>query len=142
MVHHTKDKGDLGVAKAYADLVGKGYVVLTPMSEHTPFDLVAYKHGVFVRVQVKFRTMNSTGALEVEFKSGWSDRHGSHKRLIDKCEVDVYCLYCPDTDTCYYLRPQDHGTCVTLRITPSRSNQRAGVWFASEFLEVPEVTPS
>lgn len=28
--HHTKDKGDLGVAKAHADLVGKGFYVLFP----------------------------------------------------------------------------------------------------------------
>lgn len=41
--HHTKDKGDLGVAKAYADLVGKGFDVLLPTTEHAPFDLVAHK---------------------------------------------------------------------------------------------------
>ena len=43
--HHTKDKGDLGVAKAYADLVGQGYTVLFPATEHAPFDLVAYRRG-------------------------------------------------------------------------------------------------
>lgn len=35
--HHTKDKGDLGVAKAHADLVGKGFYVLFPATEHAPF---------------------------------------------------------------------------------------------------------
>jgi hypothetical protein len=39
-MHHTKEKGDLGVAKAYCDLVEKGYLVLFPSTEHTPFDLV------------------------------------------------------------------------------------------------------
>ncbi|WP_371815001.1 group I intron-associated PD-(D/E)XK endonuclease [Mycobacterium sp. DL440] len=39
--HHTKDKGELGVAKAHADLVGKGFYVLFPATEHAPFDLVA-----------------------------------------------------------------------------------------------------
>jgi hypothetical protein len=34
--HHTKDKGDLGVAKAHADLVAQGYVVLFPATEHAP----------------------------------------------------------------------------------------------------------
>lgn len=45
--HHTKDKGDLGVAKAYADLVAKGFDVLFPTTEHAPFDLVAYAEGTF-----------------------------------------------------------------------------------------------
>jgi hypothetical protein len=49
--HHTKNKGDLGVAKAYCDLVEKGYVVLTPSSEHTPFDLVAYDGNKFIMME-------------------------------------------------------------------------------------------
>ena len=36
MAHHTKDKGDLGVAKAHADLVSQGFVVLFPATEHAP----------------------------------------------------------------------------------------------------------
>lgn len=43
--HHTKDKGDLGVAKAHADLAAKGFTVLFPATEHAPFDLVAYAEG-------------------------------------------------------------------------------------------------
>ena len=52
-VHHTKNKGDLGVAKAYGDLVEKGFVILFPATEHAPFDLVAYDGSRFVRIQVK-----------------------------------------------------------------------------------------
>ena len=32
--HHTKDKGDLGTAMAYADLVSQGCMVLFPATEH------------------------------------------------------------------------------------------------------------
>ena len=52
MTHHTKTKGDLGVAKVIADLTEKGLDVLTPFSEHLPFDLAAYKKDVFYRIQV------------------------------------------------------------------------------------------
>ena len=41
-VHHTKDKGDLGTAKAHADLVERGFLVLFHATEHAEFDLVAY----------------------------------------------------------------------------------------------------
>ncbi len=44
--HHTKDKGDLGVAKVHADLASQGFTVLFPATEHAPFDLVAYEAGV------------------------------------------------------------------------------------------------
>lgn len=142
MAHHTKDKGDLGVAKAYADLVGKGYQVLVPMTEHAPFDLVAYREGRFHRIQVKYRKSDARGAVEVAFVSIWSDRNGVHKRAVDKAEVDLYCVYRPDTDECYYLRPQRHVASVTLRIAPSKNNQRAGVWFAADFRDIPEYTPS
>jgi hypothetical protein len=124
--HHTKDKGDLGVAKAFADLVGKGYLVLFPATEHAPFDLVAYLDGRFTTVQVKYRTMKA-GKVFVDFRSIWSDRHGAHKKLVDKAAIDVLCVYVPDTDECYYVRPSDFGQSVTLRVTPSRNNQQVGV---------------
>ena len=54
--HHTKDKGDLGTAKAHADLVERGFMVLFPATEHAEFDLVAYRDNVFHRIQVKYRS--------------------------------------------------------------------------------------
>jgi hypothetical protein len=41
MRHHTKDKGDIGLACAMADLVKHDIQVALPMSEHLPFDLIA-----------------------------------------------------------------------------------------------------
>ena len=76
--HHTKDKGDLGTAMAYADLVSQGCMVLFPATEHAPFDLVAYRSGRFHRVQVKYRTARS-GKVVVSFRSSWADRHGTHR---------------------------------------------------------------
>ncbi len=137
MRHHTKDKGDLAVAKAHADLVDKGYIVLFPTTEHAPFDVVAYRAGEFQRVQVKYRTAKR-GAVVAEFRSGWTDRHGVHKKEIDKAAVDLFCIYCPDTDECYYVRPADHRQSVTLRISPSRNGQRVGVLEAADYRLVPE----
>src|SRR4029077_10845531 len=95
--HHTKDKGDVGVAHAIADLADQGFVVLSALCEHAPFDLVGYRDGAFVRVQVKYRALFENGTLEVHFRSTWSDAKGTHVRALDKHEVDVVCIYCPDT---------------------------------------------
>jgi hypothetical protein len=134
--HHTKNKGDLGVAKAHADLVAQGFVVLFPTTEHAPFDLVAYADGEFHRIQVKYRTARA-GAVTVHFRAIWADSHGTHVRAIDKSAIDLVCIYCPDSDACYYVRPDAHGPTVTLRITPSRNGQVLGVYQAEQFREVP-----
>lgn len=135
--HHTKDKGDLGTAKAHADLVELGFMVLFPATEHAAFDLVAYRDGRFCRVQVKYRSARS-GTISVNFRSVRPDRNGTHMKSIDKSELDVVCIYCPDTDECYYLRPSDHVQSVTLRVEPTRNGQVRGVLLASDFRSFPK----
>jgi len=137
--HHTKDKGDLGVAKAHADLVSKGFVVLFPATEHAPFDLVAYSSGEFHRLQVKYRSARA-GAVKVQFRSMWADRNGTHMIPTDKGTIDTVCIYCPETDECYYVRPATYGGSVTIRITPSRNGQQTGVLEAAQFRDLPSLT--
>jgi hypothetical protein len=57
MSHHTKDKGDLGVLKVMASLGSQGYLILNPLTEHAPFDIVAYKNKKFERIQVKYKSI-------------------------------------------------------------------------------------
>ena len=122
--HHTKEKGDLGVAKVFADLVSKGYYVFFSNSEHLPFDLVAYKDGKFLRVSVKYRTIRKNKTLFVVFSNSWNDKNGTHTVKIDKDDIDIVSVYCPDTDRCYYLNPKEFDSSVTLRITkPSKTTR-------------------
>lgn len=140
VAHHTKDKGDLGVAKVHADLVGKRFTVLFPATEHAPFDLVAYADGEFHRLQVKYRSARA-GAVTVKFRSMWADRNGTHITPTDKGTIDTVCIYCPETDECYYVQPAAHGASVTLRIAPSKNGQQAGVLNAAAFREFPPLVP-
>jgi hypothetical protein len=134
--HHTKEKGDLGVAKAYCDLVEKGYIVLFPTTEHAPFDLVAYDGSRFIRVQVKYRRVVN-GCLQVNLINWWADKNGSHGKPIDKRQVDVFCVYCPETDKCYYFKAEDVNTSLTLRISYPRNNQSKNIKFADDYVGVP-----
>ena len=137
MAHHTKEKGDLGVLKAQLDLFEQGFTVCLPLTEHAPFDLVAYRQGEFRRVQVKYRALDRTGALQVRFSTCWTDRKGTHTAPVDKDEIDAYCVYCPDTDECYYLDPKQYGSNVTLRVRPSKNAQAVAVNHAADFRGVP-----
>ena len=135
--HHTKDKGDLGVLKAQIDLFEQGFTIFVPLTEHCPFDLVAYKDGDFQRVQVKYRAVDRFGKIDVKFSTCWSDKNGTHTSRIDKSEVDLYCVYCPDTDECYYLRPDCFGSNVSLRVGAPKNGQSKNINFASDYRGVP-----
>jgi hypothetical protein len=135
--HHTKTKGDLGVLKAQIDLFEQGFSIFVPLTEHCPFDLVAYKNCEFLRVQVKYRSMDRFGKIDVKFSTCWSDKNGTHTSPIDKTEVDLYCVYCPDTDECYYLEPCNFGSNATLRVEMPKNGQTRNVNFASDFRGVP-----
>jgi len=136
-MHHTKEKGDLGVLKAQLDLFEQGYLILNPVTEHAPFDLVAYKDGRFKRIQVKYKSVDKTGSITVHFRSCWADKNGTHMRQIDKDSLDIYCVYCPDTDECYYLNPKIYNRSVTLRVKAPRNNQAKNVKLAADYRRAP-----
>ena len=130
--HHTKNKGDLGVFKAQADLCEQGYTVLVPLTEHEEFDLVAYKDGVFKRVQVKYREAKNN-TVSVGLSTSWADKHGNHSTHYTN--IDVLCVFCPSTDECYYVSFADikDNAAVTIRLTPTKNNQRVGIKMASDY---------
>ena len=136
-LHHTKDKGDLGVLKAQIDLFEQGFVIFTAQTEHCPFDLVAYKDGEFRRVQVKYRAVDRHGTCAVKFASIWVDRYGTHMKPVDKDEIDLYCIYCPDTDECYYIEPARFGSSVSLRVRTPKNSQQKRVNFAADYRRAP-----
>jgi hypothetical protein len=124
------------VAKAHCDLVEKGYMVLFPTTEHAPFDLVAYDGTKFIRIQVKYRSAVN-GSVQIRLENWWADRNGSHGMPIDKSQVDVFCVYCPDTDRCYYFKPENIKTYFSLRIETPKNNQLKRINLAENFTRVP-----
>ena len=135
--HHTKEKGDLGVLKAQVDLFEQGYTICVPLTEHSPFDLVGYKNGKFTRIQVKYRSVDKYGKIDVKFSTSWSDVNGTHTVPVDKTEVDLYCVYCPETDECYYIRPNEFSVNATLRVRPPKNNQQKLVRYAADYRRAP-----
>lgn len=97
-MHHTKDKGDVAAAKAIADLVERGYSVWVPVvTEHAPFDLIAYKNGKCYRIQCKYSADNF-----VSNKTTWADKNGNHRRKYNPDDFDFYAIYLPDISRVVY----------------------------------------
>lgn len=136
MKHHTKDKGDLGVLKAKADLCMKGFLVLSPESEHAPFDLVIYDNISFKRIQVKARSVLNN-SIRLSFRSSWADKYGTHTKYVDKSQIDLYCIYCLDNDKCYYLDPRRFKKNVHLRFGSIKSRVYKNMHMADQFLNIP-----
>lgn len=137
MMHHTKQKGDYGVLKAQVDLYEKGYMILLPQTEHAPFDLVVYKDKKFKRIQVKYKELNEKGSLEIRFRSSYSTRNGTFNKKVNKEQIDVYCVYCPQTDECYYFDPKSYNSSISLRVDIPKNNQIQNIKFAKDYREVP-----
>lgn len=98
MTHHTKDKGDIAVSQAIADLTMKGYVCFTPVvSEHLPFDLIAYKDGKSIRIQAKYRADGL-----ISHKTVWNDKHGSHVKHYELNDFDYYAIFIPKINKVLY----------------------------------------
>ena len=135
--HHTKNKGDLGVLKVKVDLFEQGYLILNPETEHAPFDIVIYNRGKFQRVQVKYRNLNIKGVLEIPFRNSYSTSKGVTTKAINKQEIDLFAVYCPQTDACYYFDPSLFNKFVALRVETSRNAQQKGIHFAANFRKVP-----
>ncbi len=123
--------------KAQLDLFEQGFIILNPVTEHAPFDLVGYKDRVFKRIQVKYKSVDRTGSITVHFRSCWADKNGTHMRQVDKGGIDLYCMYCPDTDECYYLDPSDFNRSVTLRVETPKNNQARNIRLAKDYRRVP-----
>ena len=137
-LHHTKNKGDLAVLKVQVDLYEQGYVCYTSVTEHQDFDLIAYKAGgVFKRIQVKYRSLSEKGTLDISLKQAWIDRQGTHSKEVNKEEIDLFAVYCPETNECYYFTPTAVNVYVSLRINNSKNNQQRNVKLAADYRRVP-----
>lgn len=135
MKHHTKDKGDLAVLKVMASLGSQDFLILNPLTEHAPFDLVVYKDKSFKRIQVKYKSQKNE-CISVSLRSCWSDKNGTHVVPLNKSEVDIIAIYCPETDCCYYIDASLCNQTINLRLSTPKNNQTSGVRLAKDYTRI------
>ena len=135
MIANTSMKGKRSEARILADLVAAGKSVLLPWGEER-FDLVVYEEpGVYMRVQVK------TGRLKdgyVLFRTVSVCSNG-RRRQVYRGQVEAFAVYCPDLDRSYLVPAAGLPTeMASLRVSPTRNGQSAGVRWARDFELGPE----
>jgi hypothetical protein len=134
--HHTKGKGDSGLGFVLADLMKHGIHVALPLSEHLPFDCIGvHPDGRMLRIQVKYRASDGE-RIRIELSSTWSDANGLHRKKRRNGSYDVLAVYCPNTQSCYYIREGDlPDVDLILRLKPAKNGQTKGVRMADDFID-------
>lgn len=107
-MHHTKEKGDLGNIKIMADLSSQGFKILTPLSEHLPFDFVIYdmESNKLLKVQSKFKSVYR-GVLTANLQTSYSTTKKLFCNRYADASFDVLAIYCPNVDKVVYILETD-----------------------------------
>ncbi len=133
-----KRKGDLAELKVAADLLERGCRLSFPFGEDCDYDLVADYRGLLHRVQVKY-TQSDGHRILIRCRS-----HSLTKGKVRQTKhytaatVDWIVVYDRTTDNCYYCPATELGTgrCeLSLRLTPARNGQIAGIRDADDYLD-------
>jgi Holliday junction resolvase-like predicted endonuclease len=127
--------GAVAEARVCAELVAQRWDVFTSLTGKAPFDLVAYKEGEIVRVEVKgCRTMKQSGGYEVQLRSVRPNRTTNRIRHVSAAACDVIAVYLEPINTVWFLPSGafDGRSTVTLRTMPGTVRNRRYV-LASDY---------
>lgn len=129
---HPVDVGQCSEAVILAELVSRGYMVLTPFGVNHRYDLVIDCGDRFIRAQCK------TGGLRqgvIKFRTR-SVRSNTKKAIVRgyEGEIDIFLVFCPDTGKVYVV-PIEEATRAqgSLRVEPTSNGQESGVRWAEDF---------
>ena len=131
----TKRKGNVGEAKVVADLLEQGIEVALPFGDNLPFDLIAVGPDFQLwKVQVKFARAYR-GVIRVKNWRQSENTQRRYERIYTSVQVDIFAVYCPDTDLVYYVSQEEMGkkAAFHLRIIPARNQQRSGVHWHEDY---------
>ncbi|MGH2963187.1 MAG: group I intron-associated PD-(D/E)XK endonuclease, partial [Solirubrobacterales bacterium] len=140
-----KQKGDLAELMVACDLRRRGCKIAIPFGEESDYDLVIDRGGKLERVQVKHAdSRGEVISVQCYSNSLTNGRARSVKRYT-AAMIDWLAVYDRATDRSYYIPARELGSGrreLRPRITPPRNNQRAGIRYAQDYLDLDEYPQS
>jgi hypothetical protein len=129
---HPVDVGLRTEAAILAELVRRGYEVLTPFGTNQRYDLVLDIKGKFVRAQCKKGRLRN-GVIRFAARSTRVNTRQVFFRGY-RGEIEIFLVYCPDTDQIYAVPVEEASTCETyLRVDPTQNGQAVGIRWARDY---------
>lgn len=102
---HSKQKGILAETAVKLDLFKQGYFVATLDDDLLPFDLIAIdKDYKTYKVQVKYCPLKRNGGITLDLRNSMSNKNLKYSKYYSEYEVDVFAIYVPDIDECFYIK--------------------------------------
>lgn len=122
-----------------ADLMRRGYKIAVPYGEDWDYDLLFCRDDRLERVQVKY--CRSDGQVIIVPGRSASLTNGKVKayKYYTADNIDWLAVYDVTSDRCYYLPASILGNgmgMLSLRLTDARNNQRVGVRFARDYVDI------
>jgi hypothetical protein len=141
-----KQKGDRAELEVARDLIRRGYRIAFPYGEDWDFDLIFSRPDshFLERVQVKYTA--SSGAV-IYLRARSSSLTNGKIRAIKRYTaetIDWLAVFDATSDRCYYLPAMELGAgmdVVTLRLTPPKNCQRAGIRYAADYADPEPIQP-
>jgi hypothetical protein len=133
-----KQKGDLAELMVAADLRKRGYRICIPFGEDCDYDLVIERHGKLERVQVKHARSDGFTIFVKCYSHSLTNGCVRATKCYTAEMVDWIAVWDAATGTSYYVpsRVFDGHRQLTLRVGPTRNNQRIGIRDARDYLEI------
>jgi hypothetical protein len=124
----TNQKGAIAEAAIMKAAFEAGYDVYRPAIEGGRYDLIFDTGDELLRVQCKWAPLQR-GVVVLRAYSSRRTRAGVRRRSYVAGELDAIAAYCSDLRRCYLIPYQaiDGMSHVSLRVFPTRNNQRLGV---------------
>ena len=101
---NTTDAGRLGEAKTIVELIKHGWYPFVDQSGKCPVDLLAWKDGKLISVQVKTTEVKGDYGYIVQIGSIRPNRTGNVIKKFDPNSCDYLAVYVVPTDTLYFLK--------------------------------------
>jgi PD-(D/E)XK endonuclease len=131
-VKDTNGIGAVTEGRVLAALLAAGHAVAVPFGV-ARYDLVLDMDGDLQRVQCKTGRLRN-GAVVFNL---YSVRRGGTPGKFDNApyrgQVDLFGVFCPDTDKVYLVPIDDRVSEIRLRVEPARNNQQAGTRWAADY---------
>lgn len=127
-------KGEVGELRVKQDLLERGFLVLEPLQQNSPYDVVAHDgDNKWWKIQVKFVT-EKNGAICAKFT-----RRKVHKKNNNRPNemFDVGAFYCPSTNECYYFLREEIPDCTQMRLRLSSEKDFDSIRWARNYKKFP-----
>ena len=130
----TDQKGAIAESAIAHAAIRLGLGVFKPLTDGERYDLIFDLRPGLLRVQCKW-AVRERDVVIVRCYSCRRTGEGIVRRPYIGEEVDAFAAYCLDIDRCYLLPAElvTDRTCISLRLSPARNNQKVGVRWASAF---------